>query len=198
MVTTVLYEIETSETDDGTMIPAEGIWTPDGKDATDNGFIDYRGLYVTGTGTHNDEGPTPAAFVLLGHHRWADVIEGAAAYMDRVYGWRTLHTYPGDDPADLIPRIPRAVLTHGVFLRHPHPDPCGCEWEDTWRVVWAPPLHPAPSRSPACGIPPPRRPPPTSPTPTTARPLPGRPDPVNQGRGHLDDGQSTHDDQDAP
>lgn len=25
-----------------------------------------------------------------------------------------------------------------VFLRHLHPDhPCGCEWKDTWRMVWA-------------------------------------------------------------
>ena len=40
--------------------------------------------------------------------------------MDRIHGWRALHLYPGDDPAELIPRIPRAVLTHGVFLRHPY------------------------------------------------------------------------------
>jgi hypothetical protein len=142
-MTTALYDIETSEAADGTMVPAEGIWTPEGKAATDNGFVVHRGLYVTGIGTHGDDGPSPAAFVLLGHHRWADAIEGAAAYMDRVYGWRSFHTYPGDDPSDLIPRIPRAVLTRGVFLRHPHPDhPCGCEWEDTWRVVWAPAAEP--------------------------------------------------------
>ncbi|MFD9515041.1 hypothetical protein [Streptomyces mirabilis] len=66
----------------------------------------------------------------------------AAAHMARVHGWRTLHLYPGDDPAELIPRIPRAVHTHGVFLRHPHPDhPCSCEWEGTWRMVWAPPTE---------------------------------------------------------
>ncbi|MDX3310592.1 hypothetical protein ACWGH3_38745 [Streptomyces sp. NPDC054884] len=63
--------------------------------------------------------------------------------MDSVHGWRALHLYPGDDPSVLILRIPRAVHTHGVFLRHPHPDhPCGCEWEDTWRLVWAPPIEP--------------------------------------------------------
>jgi hypothetical protein len=28
-MTTVLYEIETSEADDGTTVPAEGIWTPE-------------------------------------------------------------------------------------------------------------------------------------------------------------------------
>ncbi|WP_234327945.1 hypothetical protein [Streptomyces sp. NRRL F-2664] len=43
----------------------------------------------------------------------------------------------------LIPFIPRAVHTHGVFLRHPHPDyGCGCEWDDTWRMVWAPDTEP--------------------------------------------------------
>jgi hypothetical protein len=53
-----------------------------------------------------------------------------------------LHLYPGGDPAVLIPRIPSAVLTWGVFLRHKHPDhPCGCEWEDTWRMVYVPPTE---------------------------------------------------------
>ncbi|MGW6744830.1 hypothetical protein ACWGDX_29535 [Streptomyces sp. NPDC055025] len=47
------------------------------------------------------------------------------------------HPRPGDDPAALIPRIPRAIHTHGLFLRHPHPDH-GCEWDDTWRMIWAP------------------------------------------------------------
>ncbi|MDX2521653.1 hypothetical protein PV355_42110 [Streptomyces stelliscabiei] len=141
-MTTALYEIETSEADDGTTVPAEGIWTP-GEDATDNGFVVYRGLYVAGIGAPNDDRPHPDRFVVLGHQRWADIIEAAAAYMDRVHGWRTLHLYPGDDPSVSIPRIPRAVHTHGVFLRHPHQDhPCGCEWEDTWRMVWAPPTEP--------------------------------------------------------
>lgn len=50
-----------------------------------------------------------------------------------VHGWRNLHLHPGDDPSVLIPRIPRAVLTHGVFSRHSHPDhSCGCEWDHTW------------------------------------------------------------------
>lgn len=142
-MTTALYEIETSEAEDGTMVPAESIWTPTAENAADSGFVAYRGLYVTGIATHNDGAPYPDAFVLLGHHRWADVIEGAAAYMDRVYGWRNLHLYPGDGQTDRIPRIPRAVLTDAVFLRHPHPDhPCGCEWEDTWRLVWVPPTEP--------------------------------------------------------
>ncbi|MFF3967931.1 hypothetical protein ACFYZI_41050 [Streptomyces griseorubiginosus] len=73
----------------------------------------------------------------------AHVIEAAATFMDRVHGWRNLHLYSGDDPAVLIHRIPRAVHTHAVFLRHPHPDhPCGYEWEDTWRLIWAPPTEP--------------------------------------------------------
>ena len=63
--------------------------------------------------------------------------------MARVHGWRNLHLYPGDDSEVLIPRIPRAVLTHGVFLRHPHPDHgCSCEWDDTWCMVWAPATEP--------------------------------------------------------
>ncbi|MDX3637003.1 hypothetical protein PV728_43825 [Streptomyces europaeiscabiei] len=141
-MTTALYEIETSEADDGTMVPAEGIWTP-GEDAADNGFVVYGGLYVAGIGAPNDDRPHPDRFVVLGHQRWADIIEAAAAYMDQVHNWRTLHLYPGDDPSVHIPRIPRAVHTHGVFLRHPHPDhPCGCEWEDTWRLVWTPPTEP--------------------------------------------------------
>ncbi|WP_031066286.1 hypothetical protein [Streptomyces sp. NRRL F-5527] len=142
-MTTTLYEIETSEADDGTTVPAECLWVPSSEDAADHGFVDYRGLCVAGIGAPNGDDTYPGAFILLGHHRWADIIEAAAAFMDRVHGWRNLHLYPGDDPSVLIPRIPRAVLTHGVFLRHPHPDhPCGCEWEGTWRVVWVPPTEP--------------------------------------------------------
>jgi hypothetical protein len=72
-------------------------------------------------GAPNDDALYPDRFLVLGHHRWAHTIEAAAAYMDRVHGWRSLHLYPGDDPAVLIHRIPRAVHTHVVFLRHPHP-----------------------------------------------------------------------------
>jgi len=142
-VTTALYEIETSEAADGTTHPAEQIWSP-GEDAKEHGFLAYSGLHITGIGgPESDEGSYPAAFVALGHQRWSAVIEAAAAYMDRVHGWRTLHLYPGDDPAELIPRIPRAVHTHAVLLRHPHPDhPCGCEWEKTWRLIYAPPTEP--------------------------------------------------------
>ena len=54
-MTTALYEIETSEADDGTIVPAEGIWTPEAEDAADHGFIAHRGLYVTGIGAPNDD-----------------------------------------------------------------------------------------------------------------------------------------------
>ncbi|MCF2131060.1 hypothetical protein L1I79_32245 [Strepomyces sp. STD 3.1] len=118
MTTTGQYDLVTIEGDDGTMHPAEQLWTP-GEDAAENGFI------------------------VLGHQRWADIIEAAAAYMARVHGWRDLHLYPGYDPSERIPRIPRAVLTYGVFLRHPHPGHgCACEWDDTWRMVWAPTTKP--------------------------------------------------------
>ncbi|MES5824843.1 hypothetical protein [Streptomyces sp. RG80] len=142
-MTTALYEIETSEADDGTTVPAEAIWTPSSEDAADYGFISHGGLYVAGLGAPTDGSLYPDRFVLLGHHRRARLIKAAAAYMDRVHAWRSLYLYPGDDPSVLIPRIPRAVHTHGVVLRHPHPDhPCGCEWDDTWRLVWAPPTEP--------------------------------------------------------
>lgn len=142
-MTTTLYEIETSEGDDGTMHPVEQLWTPCADDAADSGFVAHRGLYVTGIDDATDGHLYPVAFIVLGHQRWADIIEAAAAYMSRIHGRRNLHLYPGDDPAALIPRIPRAVHTHAVFLSHPHPDhPCGCEWEDTWRLVYAPPAEP--------------------------------------------------------
>ncbi|WP_241757409.1 hypothetical protein [Streptomyces sp. WAC00263] len=89
MTTTALYEIETSEGDDGTTHPVECLWTP-GEDAADNGFVVHHGLYVSGIGAPNDDGPYPGAFVTIGHQRWADIIEAAAAYMARVHGWRNL------------------------------------------------------------------------------------------------------------
>ncbi|MEW2068283.1 hypothetical protein [Streptomyces sp. NPDC007346] len=138
-MTTTLYEIATNTSDDGSTHPAECIWTPgqDAEEAAETGFVIHRGLHIAGIDDATDAHLYPAGFLALGHHRWADVIEGAAAYMARVHGWRNLH-YPGDDPSELIPRIPRAVQTWGVFLRHPHPDhSCGCEWDDTWRMVWA-------------------------------------------------------------
>lgn len=141
MTAPALYEVETSEGDDGAMHPAEQLWTP-GEDAVENGFLAHGDLHVTGLDGPTDDHLYPVAFLVLGHQRWADVIEAGAAYMSRFHGWGNIHLYPGDDPSVLIPRIPRAVHTHGVFLRHPHPDHvCGCEWEDTWRLFWAPPTE---------------------------------------------------------
>lgn len=141
-MTTPLYEIETSEADDGTQHPA-ALWTPEGEEAVKHGFVVHKGLYVAGISVTADDVLYPQAFVALGHHTWGDLIEAAAAYMDRVHGWRNLHSYPGDDPTETIHRIPRAVRTYGVFLRHSHPDdPCGCEWEGSWRTVWTPSTEP--------------------------------------------------------
>ncbi|MFB7745404.1 hypothetical protein [Streptomyces sp. NPDC056132] len=135
---TALYEIETSEGDDGTMHPAEHLWTPCADGMADHGFIAHQGLFVAGIDGAADDDLYPVGFLVLGHQRWADTIEAANTYMIRTHGWRNLHLYPGDDPSVLIPRIPRAVHTYGVFLRHPHPDHgCGCEWDDTWRMIWA-------------------------------------------------------------
>ncbi|MFJ2736099.1 hypothetical protein [Streptomyces sp. NPDC087317] len=136
MTAPALHEIETSEGDDGTMHPAEQLWTP-GEDAVESGFLAHAGLHVTGLDDPTDDHLYPVAFLVLGHRKWTDTIEAAAAYMARIHGWRNAPV-PGDDPSVLIPRIPRAVHTHGVFLRHPHSDhSCGCEWDDTWRMVWA-------------------------------------------------------------
>jgi hypothetical protein len=131
------YEIETCDAHDGTTRPTEQLWTPCANGEPSPGFIVHHGLSVSGISDPTD-GLYPVGFQVLGHQRWADVIEAAAAYLARVYGWRNLHSYPGDDQPDLIPRLPRAVLTHAAFLRHPHPGhDCGCEWNDTWRMVWA-------------------------------------------------------------
>lgn len=89
MTTTGLYDLVTSESDDGTMHPAEQLWTP-GEDAVENGFIVHRGMHVTGIDDPTDDHLYPVGFVALGHHRWADIIEAAAAYMARVHGWRNL------------------------------------------------------------------------------------------------------------
>ncbi|MFJ3762541.1 hypothetical protein [Streptomyces sp. NPDC090080] len=141
-MTSALYEIETSEDDDSSMHPVEQLWTP-GEDAVENGFLAHSGLYVTGIDDSTDDHLYPVAFFVLGHQKWATVIEAASTYMAQIHDWRNLHLYPGDDPSVLIPRIPRAVHTHGVFLRHPHLEyGCGCEWDDTWRMVWALPNEP--------------------------------------------------------
>ncbi|MFJ4806922.1 hypothetical protein [Streptomyces murinus] len=74
------YGIESSEGGDGTMRPVEQPWMP-GEDAVEIGFIIHRGLYVTGIDDPTDDHFYPVGFVVLGHQRWADVIEAATAYM---------------------------------------------------------------------------------------------------------------------
>ncbi|MFB8166188.1 hypothetical protein [Streptomyces rubiginosohelvolus] len=144
MTTTDPHDLVTSAGDDGTTHPAEQIWTPD-QDPAVLGFTPVLGgLHITGLpGPDADDGDHPALFVLLGHHRWASVIHAAALYMQRVHAWTRWCLYPGDDPDEVIPRIPRAVHTHGVFLRRPHPDHgCASGRDDTWRMVWAPSTKP--------------------------------------------------------
>ncbi|MFJ2819021.1 hypothetical protein [Streptomyces sp. ATexAB-D23] len=140
MTAPALYEIETSEGDDGTMHPVEHLWTPDHGDPNRLGFITHNGITITGYGAEDEP---PVGFIALGHHHWGHVIEAAAAYMAKIYNWREFHTYPHADHGDVIPRIPRAVHTHAAVLHHPHPaHPCGCAWDDQWRLVWVPPTEP--------------------------------------------------------
>ncbi|TSB32080.1 hypothetical protein [Streptomyces benahoarensis] len=143
MTTPAPYEFEIREGDDGATHPVEQLWTPCAGDAVASGFIAHRDLFVIGIDDATDDHLYPVGFIVLGHQPWADITEAATAYMSQIHGWRTLRLYPGDDPSVFIPRIPRAVLTHGVFLRHPHSDHgCGCEWGETWRMVWAPATAP--------------------------------------------------------
>lgn len=48
MTAPALYEIETSEGDDGTTRPAEQFWTSCAEDTIDSGFVAHRGLNVAG------------------------------------------------------------------------------------------------------------------------------------------------------
>ncbi|MFF9336952.1 hypothetical protein [Streptomyces albogriseolus] len=85
MTTTGLYEIKTSEGDDGALHPAEQVWTPCAGGAADHGFIAHQGLFVAGIDGGADDDLYPVGFLVLGHQRWADIIEAAAAYMARVH-----------------------------------------------------------------------------------------------------------------
>jgi hypothetical protein len=85
----------------------------------ENGFIVHRGLYVTGIDDPTDDHLYPVGFVVLGHQRWADIIE-AAAYLARATSGKGC-ICTRRRPGGAHPRIPRAVLTHGVFLRRPGP-----------------------------------------------------------------------------
>ncbi|MGW6926537.1 hypothetical protein ACWGA9_35640 [Streptomyces sp. NPDC054950] len=88
MTAKALHGVETRDADHGA--PAELFWTPSSEDAEGNGFLLHREPYVTGIDTARDGSPYPDAFVMLGHQRWTDIIEAAAAYMAHVHDWRTL------------------------------------------------------------------------------------------------------------
>ncbi|MEU6672401.1 hypothetical protein [Streptomyces sp. NPDC046727] len=70
-MTSALYEIETSEGDDGTLHPAEQIWTPCADGAAHHGFIAHQGLFVAGIDGGSDDDLYPVGFLVLGHQRWA-------------------------------------------------------------------------------------------------------------------------------
>lgn len=138
-----LYELETAEADDGTVHPTEHVWTPEGQDALGHGFHSYNALLITGIGPETDDHLTPpAVFIALGHHSWMAVSEAATDYAEHLHGGAGPGISP-TDTASLSPALLRAVHTHALFIRHPHPDhACGCEWDGQWRLVYAPPTEP--------------------------------------------------------
>lgn len=132
---TTAYTLATVEDETGTSRPAESLWIPTAQDAEKNGFIAHGGLLITGVG---EEQEPPAEFVALGHDvTWTGVYQAAAAYMKAIWGWLDLHSMPGERSAEEPGRTPLPQKRHAVFLRHPNPDqPCGCEWDGTWRLVY--------------------------------------------------------------
>jgi hypothetical protein len=134
-VTTTAYTLATVEDDHGTMQPAEALWTANAEDAVKNGFINHQGLIITGVG---EEDAPPATFVVLGHgHTWTQIWEAAATYMQQVWGWLDLYSYPHEEPPAEAGRTPLPQTRHAVFIRHPNPDqPCACEWDGTWRLAY--------------------------------------------------------------
>ena len=137
------YQLENAESDDGTLHPTEHVWAPEGQDAQDHGFHFHNGLLITGIGPWtDDELKPPGVFIALGHHSWMSVSEAATDYLEHLYSTTEPET-SRTDAAPLTPALSRAVHTHAVFIRHPHPDhPCGCEWDGQWRLVYAPPTEP--------------------------------------------------------
>jgi hypothetical protein len=136
VTTATPYTLATTEDESGTVHPAEALWTPTPEDAVKAGFIAHGGLVVIGVG---DEDEPPSEFVALGHgHTWRALWLAATAYMLSVHGVPDL--YPDPDtkqpvPAPNRPQIPKRL--HAVFIRHPRPDePCACEWDGTWRLVY--------------------------------------------------------------
>ncbi|MEU5476769.1 hypothetical protein [Streptomyces mirabilis] len=131
------YTLETAESDDGTTHPTEHVWTPEGEDALKHGFRSHNEMLITGIGPETDDHlQPPTVFIALGHHPWMAVSEAATDYLENLHGTAG----PGSNGTT---RLLRAVHTHAVFIRHPHPDhPCGCEWDGTWRLAYAPPTEP--------------------------------------------------------
>jgi len=134
-MTTTAYKLATVEDESGTSHAAELLWTPIADDAVKNGFVNHSGLLITGVG---EEEEPPAEFVAIGHgHTWTAMWEGAATYMQTVWGWLDLYSYPREEPPAVAGRTLPPVERWAVFLRHPHPDqPCACEWDGTWRLVY--------------------------------------------------------------
>lgn len=132
---TTAYTLATTEDDHGTRHPAEYLWTPTPDDAVKNGFINHNGLILTGVG---EEEEPPTRFVVLGHHHtWTGICTAATAYMQATWAVPDLYTHAltkARIPDDVRTPLPREQWA--VFIRHPHPrHPCGCEWDDTWRMV---------------------------------------------------------------
>lgn len=130
------YVLATAEDDDGKKYPSEALFTPG--PARPDGFHLYDGVLVTGVG---EEGEPPDEFVALGHgYTQTKTSLAAESYARAVLGWRCLYDGPGADSASWIGRT---FEKHAVFICHPHPDyPCGCEWDDTWRLAYVAAGHP--------------------------------------------------------
>ncbi|MFF8280717.1 hypothetical protein ACF05T_32425 [Streptomyces lateritius] len=124
----------TSEDDDAPGTPSNNSGPPTKTPAVLGFTPVLGGLHITGLPAPDaDEGDHPALFVLLGHHPWATAIHAAALYMQRVHAWTRWCLYPGDDPDEVIPRIPRAVHAHATVH---------CHLDDTWHLAWARPDEP--------------------------------------------------------
>ncbi|MFF9854243.1 hypothetical protein [Streptomyces litmocidini] len=91
-------------------------------------------MNVTGLATPDAEGGAHTAlFLLLGHHRWVTVIRATALYLHRVHNRARWCLYLGDDPAETILRVPRAVQAHAVIR---------CRSGGAWTPAWTEPDGP--------------------------------------------------------
>ncbi|MEV6549267.1 hypothetical protein AB0M57_11200 [Streptomyces sp. NPDC051597] len=66
MTAPALYEIETSEGDDGAMHPAEQVWTPCADGAADPEFIAHQGPFIAGIDGGADDDLYSVGFLFLG------------------------------------------------------------------------------------------------------------------------------------